>query len=71
MSDVQSFYSKFRLKAISFSYCLKQLLLANPGPVVMDKLEASKLTTVIGEDNIFLTVADAIQTCWPKFSDEV
>lgn len=43
-----------------------QLVLANPGPVVMDKLHASKFTDVIGEDKIFLTVSDAIMTCAPK-----
>ncbi|EYU43602.1 hypothetical protein ABFS82_03G012900 [Erythranthe guttata] len=48
-----------------------QLVLANPGPVVMDKLHASKLTNVIGEDKIFLTVADAVQTFSPKFAEEV
>ncbi|XP_020548269.1 sulfate transporter 1.3 isoform X2 [Sesamum indicum] len=48
-----------------------QLVLANPGPVVIDKLHASKFTTLIGEDKIFLTVADAIQTCSPKFVEEV
>ncbi|KAK4387774.1 Sulfate transporter 1.3 [Sesamum angolense] len=48
-----------------------QLVLANPGPVVIDKLHTSKFTTLIGEDKIFLTVADAIQTCSPKFVEEV
>ncbi|KAL7116584.1 hypothetical protein ACP275_03G013300 [Erythranthe tilingii] len=48
-----------------------QLVLANPGPIVMDKLHASKLTNVIGEDKIFLTVADAVQTFSPKFAEEV
>ncbi|KAL0432741.1 UNVERIFIED_CONTAM: Sulfate transporter 1.3 [Sesamum latifolium] len=48
-----------------------QLVLANPGPVVIDKLHASNFTTLIGEDKIFLTVADAIQTCSPKFVEEV
>ncbi|PIN07374.1 Sulfate/bicarbonate/oxalate exchanger SAT-1 and related transporters (SLC26 family) [Handroanthus impetiginosus] len=48
-----------------------ELVLANPGPVVMDKLYASKLANLIGEDKIFLTVADAVQTCVPKFTDEV
>ncbi|KAL0392313.1 UNVERIFIED_CONTAM: Sulfate transporter 1.3 [Sesamum radiatum] len=43
-----------------------QLVLANPGPVVIDKLHTSKFTTLIGEDKIFLTVADAIQTCSPN-----
>ncbi|KAL6511664.1 Sulfate transporter 1.3 [Orobanche gracilis] len=48
-----------------------QLVLANPGPVVIDKLYASKLTNLIGEDKIFLTVADAVQTCSPKFAEDV
>ncbi|KAL3830481.1 hypothetical protein ACJIZ3_019283 [Penstemon smallii] len=48
-----------------------ELVLANPGPVVMDKLYTSKFANSIGEDKIFLTVADAIQTCSPKFADEV
>ncbi|KAF8014030.1 hypothetical protein BT93_I1791 [Corymbia citriodora subsp. variegata] len=43
-----------------------QLVLANPGPAVIDKLHASKFTDVIGEDNIFLTVSDAVVTCAPK-----
>ncbi|XP_047956087.1 sulfate transporter 1.3-like isoform X2 [Salvia hispanica] len=48
-----------------------ELVLANPGPVVMDKVHASKLASLIGEEKIFLTVADAIQTCSPKFAEEV
>lgn len=48
-----------------------ELVLANPGPVVIDKLHASKFASLIGEDKIFLTVADAIQTCSPKFAQEV
>ncbi|KAL5787607.1 hypothetical protein ACOSP7_004556 [Xanthoceras sorbifolium] len=43
-----------------------QVILANPGPVVADKLHASKYTDLIGEDNIFLTVADAVRTCTSK-----
>ncbi|CAK8573297.1 unnamed protein product [Lathyrus sativus] len=34
-------------------------LVANPGPIVIEKLHASELTGLIGEDNIFLTVAVA------------
>ncbi|KAH6778220.1 sulfate transporter 1, partial [Perilla frutescens var. frutescens] len=48
-----------------------ELVLANPGPVVIDKIHASKLASLIGEDKIFLTVADAVQTCSPKFSQDV
>lgn len=48
-----------------------QLVLANPGPVVIDKLHASKFTTLIGDDRIFLTVADAVAACSPKFLEEV
>ncbi|KAG6655684.1 hypothetical protein CIPAW_05G232800 [Carya illinoinensis] len=47
-----------------------QLILANPGPVVIDKLHASNFTNVIGEDKIFLTVADAVSSCSPKLVEE-
>ncbi|XAR53071.1 hypothetical protein NMG60_11021470 [Bertholletia excelsa] len=43
-----------------------QLVLANPGPVVTDKLYASEFASLVGEDNIFLTVGDAVLTCSPK-----
>ncbi|WCJ44524.1 Sulfate transporter 1.1 [Euphorbia peplus] len=48
-----------------------QLILANPGPVVIDKLHASDLASKIGEDKIFLTVADAVATCFPKLPPQV
>ncbi|XP_010261215.1 PREDICTED: sulfate transporter 1.3-like [Nelumbo nucifera] len=49
-----------------------QLVLANPGQVVIDKLHASNFANLVGEDKIFLTVADAILTCAPKMMvDEV
>ncbi|XP_077224255.1 sulfate transporter 1.2-like isoform X2 [Tasmannia lanceolata] len=47
-----------------------QLVLANPGQVVIDKLYASKFTEVIGQDKIFLTVADAVMTFSPKMRVE-
>ncbi|KAI4389215.1 hypothetical protein MLD38_001464 [Melastoma candidum] len=47
-----------------------QLVLANPGPVVIDKLHASGFANVIGEDKIFLTVADAVTSCSPKRVEE-
>ncbi|GLT64306.1 hypothetical protein SLA2020_368100 [Shorea laevis] len=47
-----------------------QLILANPGPLVIDKLHASKVANLIGEDKIFLTVADAVSSCSPKLSEE-
>ncbi|CAL5183185.1 unnamed protein product [Lathyrus oleraceus] len=46
-----------------------QLLLANPGPIVIEKLHASKLSGLIGEDKIFLTVGDAVATFGPKGAD--
>lgn len=52
-------------------YTVQQLVLANPGPVVIDKLHASSFASLIGEDKIFLTVADAIEACSPKFAEEV
>ncbi|XP_028753173.1 high affinity sulfate transporter 2-like [Neltuma alba] len=43
-----------------------QLVLANPGPIVMEKLYASKLVDMIGEDKIFLSVGDAVATFGSK-----
>ncbi|KAF1002008.1 sulfate transporter 1.3-like [Apium graveolens] len=43
-----------------------QLNLANPGQVVHDKLHASEFANLLGEDKIFLRVADAIVMCAPK-----
>lgn len=48
-----------------------QLVLANPGPVVIDKLHASNFAHEIGDDKIFLTVADAVSSCFPKLAEEV
>ncbi|WOK97104.1 sulfate transporter 1.2 [Canna indica] len=44
-----------------------QLLLANPGAVVIQKLRSSGFIDLIGQDKIFLTVGDAVQAnCAPK-----
>ncbi|XP_027338089.1 high affinity sulfate transporter 2 [Abrus precatorius] len=48
-----------------------QIILANPGPIVMEKLHASKLTDIIGQDKIFLTVADAVSIFGPKGEEVV
>ncbi|GLT96685.1 hypothetical protein SLE2022_142910 [Rubroshorea leprosula] len=45
------------------------LVLANPGPVVVDKIHASGFAELIGEDKIFLTVADAVLTFAPKMEE--
>ena len=50
---------------------VEQLVLANPGPVVIDKLHASDLANLIGEDHIFLTVAEAVSSCSPKLVEGV
>lgn len=47
-----------------------QLVLANPGPAVIHKLHASNFANLIGEDRIFLTVADAVSSCSPKLADQ-
>ncbi|PKI73873.1 hypothetical protein CRG98_005743 [Punica granatum] len=47
-----------------------QLVLANPGPVVIDKLHASNFANLIGEGKIFLTVSDAVSSCSPKLVEE-
>ncbi|KAI3807626.1 hypothetical protein L1987_23558 [Smallanthus sonchifolius] len=48
-----------------------QLVLANPGQQVLDKLYAAGFLDLIGENKIFLTVADAVHTCLPKLNHEV
>ncbi|XP_030541558.1 sulfate transporter 1.3 [Rhodamnia argentea] len=47
-----------------------QLVLANPGPVVIDKLHSSGFANLINEDRIFLTVAEAVSSCSPKLVEE-
>lgn len=47
-----------------------QLVLANPGPAVIDKLHSSGFANLIGEDRIFLTVAEAVSSCSPKLVEE-
>ncbi|CAM0871748.1 unnamed protein product [Alopecurus aequalis] len=42
------------------------LILANPGPAVIQKLWSSKFTELIGEDKIFLSVGDAVKNVAPK-----
>ncbi|KAJ1699581.1 hypothetical protein LUZ63_008093 [Rhynchospora breviuscula] len=43
-----------------------QLILANPGPVVIDKLSLADFTEHIGHENIFLTVGEAVKACLVK-----
>lgn len=45
---------------------LCQLVLANPGQAVLDKLHASDFADAVGDERIFLTVADAVSTLAPK-----
>ncbi|XP_004490362.1 sulfate transporter 1.3 isoform X1 [Cicer arietinum] len=47
-----------------------QLVLANPGPLVIDKLHTSNFANFLGEDKIFLTVAEAVSYCSPKLAEE-
>ncbi|XP_054788355.1 sulfate transporter 1.3-like [Prosopis cineraria] len=47
-----------------------QLVLANPGPVVINKLHTSNFANLIGEDKIYLTVADAVAYCSSKLAEE-
>ncbi|KAJ7959053.1 Sulfate transporter 1.1 [Quillaja saponaria] len=47
-----------------------QLILANPGPIVINKLHASNFANLIGQDKIFLTVAEAVAFCSPKLVEE-
>lgn len=48
-----------------------QLVLANPGPVVIQKLRSAKFTDMIGEDKILLTVGDAVKKFAAKVADNV
>ncbi|THU60901.1 hypothetical protein C4D60_Mb07t17610 [Musa balbisiana] len=48
-----------------------QLVLANPGPVVIEKLYSAKFPELIGHDKVFLTVAEAVMTCTPKAREDV
>ncbi|KAK4276795.1 hypothetical protein QN277_014902 [Acacia crassicarpa] len=43
-----------------------QLVVSNPGWVVIEKLQASSFVNKIGEDKMFVTVADAVAHCSPK-----
>ncbi|KAF7055130.1 hypothetical protein CFC21_062699 [Triticum aestivum] len=43
-----------------------QLILANPGPAVIQKLRSAKFTELIGDDKIFLSVGDAVKKFAPK-----
>ncbi|AES97926.1 putative SLC26A/SulP transporter [Medicago truncatula] len=47
-----------------------QLVLANPGPLVIDKLHTSNFANFLGEDKIFLTVAEAVAYCSPKLAED-
>ncbi|BFG19712.1 hypothetical protein CerSpe_059860 [Prunus speciosa] len=46
-----------------------ELVLANPGTVVMDKIHASEFVELIGKGKIFLSVADAILTFGPHHEE--
>ncbi|KAL5218694.1 hypothetical protein ABZP36_019378 [Zizania latifolia] len=48
-----------------------QLILANPGLAVIQKLRSAKFADLIGEDKIFLTVADAVKKFAPKATENV
>lgn len=65
-SGIQAFEELYR----SLQKCSVQLVLANPGPVVIDKLRLAKFTELIGQDKIFLTVGEAVMTCAPKATED-
>ena len=58
----------------NFSICSSyrvhsQLCLANPGQAVIDKLHASNFAHLIGENKIFLSVADAVLSYAQKMEE--
>ena len=56
---IEGLYSHLQKKEI-------ELALANPGPVIMEKLLAANFDKLIGEENIFLSVNEAIKTYAPN-----
>ncbi|XP_010261543.1 PREDICTED: sulfate transporter 1.2-like [Nelumbo nucifera] len=60
--SLEDLYKSLRKKDV-------QLVLANPGQAVIDKFHASKLTELIGQDQIFLTVDDAVLKCSTKVAE--
>ncbi|KAF1871773.1 hypothetical protein Lal_00020568 [Lupinus albus] len=63
INALEELYRSLKKKSI-------ELVLANPGPVVIDKLYTSNFANLIGVDNIFLTVADAVAYCSPKMAED-
>ncbi|KAG4906993.1 hypothetical protein JHK84_055518 [Glycine max] len=51
-------------------FLLYKLILANPGPAVIDKLYESSFANTIGEHKIFLTVAEVVAYCSPKLAED-
>ncbi|KAG6524164.1 sulfate transporter 1.2-like [Zingiber officinale] len=47
-----------------------QLVLANPGPAVIEKLQLAKFIELIGQDKIFLTVGEAVMAHAPNTMEE-
>ncbi|XP_073121531.1 sulfate transporter 1.3-like [Henckelia pumila] len=47
------------------------LVLANPGQSVLAKLHASGLAKTVGDENVFLTVEDAVMTLAPKMEPNI
>ena len=57
----------FMEKSLNKNPCVPlQLILANPGPAVIQKLRSAKFTDLIGDDKIFLSVSDAVKKFAPK-----
>ncbi|KAF0911137.1 hypothetical protein E2562_007931 [Oryza meyeriana var. granulata] len=48
-----------------------QLIFANPGAAVIQKLRSAKFTELIGEDKICLTVGDAVKKFAPQLTENV
>ena len=53
-----------------YLYVMMQLALANPGKLVIEKLHESDLTKLIGEDNIYITVANDVNYCYNKVVED-
>jgi high affinity sulfate transporter 1 len=56
----QEFSWKKHFTKYKLHVCNLQLILANPGPAVIQKLRFAKFIELIGEDKIFMSVGDAV-----------
>jgi high affinity sulfate transporter 1 len=65
----QEFSWKEHITKNKIHVCHLQLILANPGPAVIQKLRSAKFIELIGEDKIFMSVGDAVKKFAPDSAE--